>query len=140
MLDYFKITGVNGTHVCMMFELHGHNLQKLIIRSNYSGISIANVKSIIRQVLEGLNYLYTKCKIIHSDIKSQNVLICVDEACVRRLASEATQQRAMGLKLPVSLINTAPQEFQEPNQDSKMSRNKIKLEIKQNDKQNCWRN
>jgi serine/threonine-protein kinase SRPK1 len=111
MLDYFMITGVNGTHVCMVFELHGHNLLQLIIRSNYSGIPLANVKSIIRQVLEGLNYLHTKCKIIHTDIKPENVLICVYEACVRRLASEETQQRTMGLKLPVSLISTAPQEF-----------------------------
>jgi len=50
LLDDFKITGVNGTHVCMVFEVLGNNLLKLIIRSNYQGIPIANVKAIIRQV------------------------------------------------------------------------------------------
>ncbi|PNF24957.1 Serine/threonine-protein kinase SRPK [Cryptotermes secundus] len=95
LLNDFKITGVNGTHVCMVFEVLGHNLLKLIIKSNYRGIPRANVKSIIRQVLEGLHYLHTKCKIIHTDIKPENVLICVDENCIRRLASEATELHTM---------------------------------------------
>jgi serine/threonine-protein kinase SRPK1 len=126
LLNDFKLSGVNGTHVCMVFEVLGHNLLKLIIKSNYRGIPRPNVKSIIRQVLEGLDYLHIKCKIIHTDIKPENVLICVDEACVRRLASEATELHTMGLKLPVSLISTAPEEFQEPNLDAKMSKNKKK--------------
>ena len=36
--------------VCMVFEVLGHNLLKLIIRSNYQGIPIKNVKIIIKQV------------------------------------------------------------------------------------------
>jgi hypothetical protein len=50
LLDDFKISGVNGTHVCMVFEVLGHNLLKLIIRSNYQGIPLRNVKVIIKQV------------------------------------------------------------------------------------------
>jgi len=50
LLDDFKISGVNGTHVCMVFEVLGHNLLKFIIRSNYQGIPLDNVKTIMRQV------------------------------------------------------------------------------------------
>lgn len=32
------------------------------------------------QILEGLNYLHTKCRIIHTDIKPENVLIVMDNA------------------------------------------------------------
>lgn len=35
----------------MVFEVLGYNLLKLIIRSNYEGIPLENVKSIIRQVI-----------------------------------------------------------------------------------------
>jgi serine/threonine protein kinase len=68
LLDEFKVAGVNGTHVCMVFEVLGHNLLKLIIRSNYHGIPILNVKTIIKQVLQGLDYLHRKCQIIHTDV------------------------------------------------------------------------
>ena len=42
LLDDFKISGVNGTHVCMVFEVLGHNLLKFIIRSNYQ-VQILNL-------------------------------------------------------------------------------------------------
>ncbi|KAF6202519.1 hypothetical protein GE061_002915 [Apolygus lucorum] len=126
LLNDFKISGVNGTHVCMVFEVLGHNLLKLIIKSNYRGIPIRNVKCIIRQVLEGLDYLHTKCKIIHTDIKPENVLLCVSESYIRKLACEATELHSAGTKLPVSLISTAPKEFQEPIPNAKMSKNKKK--------------
>ena len=43
LLDDFKISGVNGTHVCMVFEVLGHNLLKFIIRSNYQVISFSHL-------------------------------------------------------------------------------------------------
>merc|ERR1711963_405299 len=102
LLDDFKISGVNGTHVCMVFEVLGHNLLKFIIRSNYQGIPLYNVKRIMKQVLESLHYLHTKCKIIHTDIKPENVSLCVDEAHIRKIAADATYFHKMGLKLPGS--------------------------------------
>ncbi|OXA38550.1 SRSF protein kinase 2 [Folsomia candida] len=135
LLDDFKITGVNGIHVCMVFEVLGNNLLKLIIRSNYQGIPLQNVKTIIKQTLQALDYLHTKCKIIHTDIKPENILMCVDDAYVRNLANEATTWQMQGGRLPGSAVSTAPKEFQSCTSTSKMSKNKKKKMKKKAKKQ-----
>ncbi|KYO27054.1 SRSF protein kinase 3 [Alligator mississippiensis] len=112
LLDDFKISGVNGVHVCMVLEVLGHQLLKWIIKSNYQGLPLLCVKSILRQVLEGLDYLHSKCKIIHTDIKPENVLLCVGDAYVWHLAAEATRwQQAGALPPSGSAVSSAPQEI-----------------------------
>lgn len=50
----------------------------MIKDSNYKGLEINFVRHISRQVLQGLSYLHDKCKIIHTDIKPENVLMECD--------------------------------------------------------------
>lgn len=82
------------------------------------------------QVLEGLDYLHTKCKIIHTDIKPENVLLCISEEAIRRLACEAAEMHQLGMKLPTSLISTAPII------ETKLSKNKKKKLKKKAKRQN----
>lgn len=133
LLDDFRLTGVNGTHICMVFEVLGDNLLKLIRKSNYHGIPVENVKSITRQVLEGLDYLHTCCKIIHTDIKPENVLLCVNEDHVRVLATQAIVSYVLNLKMVPSLVSRAPKMFREPKITENMSKSKkrkLKLRAK----------
>ncbi|KAF5400629.1 SRSF protein kinase 3 [Paragonimus heterotremus] len=110
LLDDFRVSGVNGHHVCMVFEVLGHNLLKLIIRSSYRGIPLENVRSIIKQTLQGLHYLHTKCQIIHTDIKPENILVCISDSQIRRIAAEALDAQRRGLQLSGSAVSTAPKE------------------------------
>uniref|UniRef100_A0A8C7M6H9 non-specific serine/threonine protein kinase n=1 Tax=Oncorhynchus kisutch TaxID=8019 RepID=A0A8C7M6H9_ONCKI len=102
LIDDFKVSGVNGEHVCMVLEVLGHQLLKWIIKSNYTGLPLPCVKSILRQVLQGLDYLHTKCKIIHTDIKPENILLRVDEVYVQELAADTKLW-----ELPVSSAPTS---------------------------------
>ncbi|XP_006276950.3 SRSF protein kinase 1 isoform X2 [Alligator mississippiensis] len=123
LLDDFKISGVNGSHICMVFEVLGHHLLKWIIKSNYQGLPLPCVKKIIQQVLQGLDYLHAKCRIIHTDIKPENILLCVNDQYIRRLAAEATEWQRSGAPPPSgSAVSTAPQ----PKPADKMSKNKKK--------------
>lgn len=81
-----------------------------------------NVRQIMRQVLEGLDYLHTKCKIIHTDIKPENILVTVSHSTIKKLAYEATKCIKLGLSLPSSLVSNAPR----PTISSKTSRNRKK--------------
>merc|ERR1712025_958319 len=123
----------------MVFEVLGHNLLKFIIRSNYQGIPLYNVKRIMKQVLEGLHYLHTKCKIIHTDIKPENVLLCVDESYIRKIAAEAVYQHKLGLKLPGSAVSSAPSEMAKgsPAKTAKPKKKKSKKRTKNDQMEDC---
>ncbi|OCF57436.1 CMGC/SRPK protein kinase [Kwoniella mangroviensis CBS 10435] len=79
LVDNFRHTGPNGSHVCMVFEVLGENLLGLIKRYQHRGVPQHIVKQIAKQVLLGLDYLHTECRIIHTDLKPENVLICIED-------------------------------------------------------------
>lgn len=54
------------------------------------------------------------------------MLICVDEAYVRKIAVEANELVSSGVKLPISLISTAPQEYQPQPPTGKLSKTQKK--------------
>lgn len=78
-LDHFRHKGPNGTHVCMVFEVLGENLLGLIKRHQHKGVPMGIVKQIAKQVLLGLDYMHRCCGVIHTDLKPENVLICIDD-------------------------------------------------------------
>ncbi|XP_055504089.1 SRSF protein kinase 3-like isoform X1 [Leucoraja erinacea] len=106
LLDDFMIVGLNGVHVCLVIELLGNHLYHWIIKSNWQGLPMPCVKRIIRQVLQGLNYLHTKCKILHMDIKPDNILLCVNQQYLNRLAVSMQQGPGDGTPSPTGEMNT----------------------------------
>ncbi|CAG8570033.1 9982_t:CDS:2 [Ambispora gerdemannii] len=79
LLEDFRIEGPNGQHVCMVFEVLGENLLSLIKRYNHRGIPAPLVKQITKQVLMGLDYMHRECGVIHTDLKPENVLVCIED-------------------------------------------------------------
>ncbi|KAK9515976.1 hypothetical protein VZT92_026572 [Zoarces viviparus] len=76
LLDEFKLAGVNGVHMCLVMELLGSDLRSVL---GAPGLMRPSVKQILTQVLQGLDYLHTWCKIIHTDVKPENILLCLEE-------------------------------------------------------------
>ncbi|XP_020536265.1 serine/threonine-protein kinase SRPK isoform X2 [Jatropha curcas] len=75
LLDYFKHSGPNGHHMCMVFEFLGDNLLTLIKYSDYGGVPLHMVKEICFHILVGLDYLHRQLSIIHTDLKPENILL-----------------------------------------------------------------
>ena len=67
--------GPNGKHFIMVFEILGVNLLEIMKRYDYKGIPIPLVRKMSKQILMGLDYLHRICKIIHTDLKPENVIV-----------------------------------------------------------------
>ena len=121
-----------ASDVVMVFEVLGCNLLKPIIRSSYRGIPIYALKRVLRQVsavpltltplpltpspshphlpqvVLGLDYLHTDCGIIHTDIKPENILLCVSVEDVRGLAEDEVDKPSAGESLPYLIPSLHP--------------------------------
>ncbi|XP_065909151.1 SRSF protein kinase 3-like [Dysidea avara] len=124
LFDQFKIHGINGTHICMVFEVLGDNLLKLIIQQKYKGLPLPTVKSITAQVLRGLYYMHTHCGIIHTDMKPENVLVTISDKEISELASKEVTSP--------SAVSTAPSgpRVKDPSALSKNQKKKLKKKLK----------
>ncbi|KAM6501028.1 kinase-like protein [Amanita muscaria] len=114
-LDHFRHKGPNGTHVCMVFEVLGENLLGLIRRHQNKGVPMHLVKQIAKQVLLGLDYMHRCCGVIHTDLKPENVLICIDDV-ESIIQSELATSSANASAAPSKLVGVPPSKGRGGNQ------------------------
>ena len=80
LLNSFLHNGPNGQHFIMVFEILGVNLLEIMKRYDYKGIPLPIVRRMTKQVLIGLDYLHRKCRIIHTDLKPENVIVALNKS------------------------------------------------------------
>ncbi|KAH7906553.1 kinase-like protein [Hygrophoropsis aurantiaca] len=113
-LDHFRHKGPNGTHVCMVFEVLGENLLGLIKRHQNKGVPMPLVKQIAKQVLLGLDYMHRCCGVIHTDLKPENVLVCIDD--VESIIQAELAASANATSPPTRLVGVPPSKGRGGNQ------------------------
>lgn len=75
LVDSFKHEDDEGDNVCMVFELMAGSTYDLVKSGKYChGIPINVLKKILSQIIEGM-IAVQKIKMLHTDIKPENVLI-----------------------------------------------------------------
>ncbi|XP_013815778.2 SRSF protein kinase 3-like [Apteryx mantelli] len=103
LLDDFKMMGENGFHMCLVFEALGPSLRSLMGNYAAQGLPLPFVKKSLQQVLAGLHFLHKRCRIIHTDIKPENILLYVGDKTLQKFLSDivdSSQRTDLGLKGP----------------------------------------
>ena len=123
LLNSFIHNGQNGKHFCMVFEVMGVTLLEIIKRYNYKGIPLPLVRIITKQILIGLDFLHRICHIIHTDLKPENVLVCLTDDELRNIQETGTYILDTGNNNKNSVLSSKSQSV-----DEKKSKNESTAE------------
>lgn len=82
LLDRFKHKGPNGEHVCLVFDVLGHNLNFQTCKFEDERLPVKSVKLIAKQLLLGLDFLHRECGVIHTGMTQHIVLESAYFLCV----------------------------------------------------------
>mmetsp|Transcript_41623 Transcript_41623/g.63536 ORF Transcript_41623/g.63536 Transcript_41623/m.63536 type:complete len:141 (-) Transcript_41623:1809-2231(-) len=88
LLNCFLYNGPHGMHFVTVFEILGGDLLEVIKRYNYNGAPMPIVKVMAKQCLMGLDFLHRICKVIHTDLKPENVSLCLTSEEVHEISTK----------------------------------------------------
>ncbi|KAG6315260.1 hypothetical protein E4U22_007998 [Claviceps purpurea] len=75
LLDVFDLQGEYGTHACLIFEPMGETLYQFQRGLPGARFQLRHFKAYMYMLLQALDYLHTECRLIHTDIKDDNIMV-----------------------------------------------------------------
>ncbi|KAJ9209278.1 hypothetical protein DTO166G4_9119 [Paecilomyces variotii] len=96
-LDDVEVTGPEGKHMCLVYEPMREPLWMFQRRFVDRKIPLPIAKAYIYFCLVGLDYLHSECKVVHSDLKLDNILMSFENENV--LTNFIIQQQQMQYKI-----------------------------------------
>ncbi|OMH78909.1 Serine/threonine-protein kinase AFC3 [Zancudomyces culisetae] len=74
-------------HICMVFEKYGPSIYEYMKKRKFKPYGIRQIQHISKQIFESIRYLHEELKIIHTDIKPENILIEYINECSAKCES-----------------------------------------------------
>ncbi|KAL4940228.1 hypothetical protein BDV06DRAFT_197124 [Aspergillus oleicola] len=96
-LDSFELNGPEGKHMCLVYEPMREPLWILQKRFINQNLPLPIAKAYIYILLNGLDYLHSSCKVVHTDLKLGNILMCFENDHL--LSDFLERGQAMGYKI-----------------------------------------
>ncbi|KAE9371886.1 CMGC protein kinase [Stipitochalara longipes BDJ] len=78
-LDAFTIPRQGGDHKCLVQKPMWDSFKDLLNRNPTHRFTKVLLRAGLSQVLLALDYLHSECKLVHTDIKADNILIEIDD-------------------------------------------------------------
>ncbi|TWU70376.1 hypothetical protein ED733_000055 [Metarhizium rileyi] len=81
-IDVFDLQGEGGTHTCLVFEPMRETLFQFQRRLPRQRLGLPIFKAYMFCLLQALDYLHTECRLIHTDIKDDNIMVTIEDDSV----------------------------------------------------------
>ncbi|OBT42030.1 CMGC/SRPK protein kinase [Pseudogymnoascus sp. WSF 3629] len=88
-LDSFELTNRGERHICLVHEPLWDSVTTLVERAGQDRLSEVLLRVVIQRLLLALDYLHTDRKLIHTDIKADNILHLIRDTSILSAFEEA---------------------------------------------------
>ncbi|OJJ74452.1 hypothetical protein ASPBRDRAFT_146493 [Aspergillus brasiliensis CBS 101740] len=98
-LDSFEVKGPEGSHSCFVYPPMRESLSVYQHRFAHRKMPLPLVKTYIRALLTGLDYLHKDCRTVHTDLKLDNIMLSFEDPTVLAEFMEMQLEKPMAFKL-----------------------------------------
>ncbi|KAE8154848.1 kinase-like protein [Aspergillus avenaceus] len=99
LLDSFEIKGPGGSYSCLVYPPMREPLSMYQRRFVDRKMPLPLLKTYIRALLTGLEYLHHECRVVHTDLKLENIMVTFEDPTVLADFIDTQLEKPMAFKI-----------------------------------------
>lgn len=116
MLDTFKVKSKHGEHLCIVYDVLREPIDICMEKFPGRRFSCEKIRVLLPALLTGLDYLHTECKVVHTDLKADNIMMGLGDPTILDRFVQRELEHPSPRKMPDShgrIIYTSCSDFGE---------------------------